>query len=291
MEFGEKLKKEREAKGMTQQTLADQLYVTRQAVSRWECGARYPDLMTTKCIASILGVSIDSLVSADEMKDFSEKQALLESYKQGKVMTAVYALATILSFFAFIPYFAKLLILIFGGNSFASGLQEVFCMTQMIGYAGVVVVAVICTKASYQKNIDGKYAGYLGCFFYALSIIDIVISNIYYTLDKQKLEPDIIWGGVFSVLWCGFTIFITGMYFIKKKNKLVKMVYLVNGIILVYEVANFIQQVFCYARVGEWSIYNMIFNESLADLFVKSACIVAMIVQAMILERKRKRHL
>lgn len=51
IEFGEKLKACREEKGMTQQTLADKLYVTRQAVSRWECGARYPDLITAKRIA------------------------------------------------------------------------------------------------------------------------------------------------------------------------------------------------------------------------------------------------
>ena len=35
-EFGENLKRVREEKGITQQTLADYLYVTRQAVSRWE---------------------------------------------------------------------------------------------------------------------------------------------------------------------------------------------------------------------------------------------------------------
>jgi transcriptional regulator with XRE-family HTH domain len=38
MEFGEKMKQIREEKGMTQQAVADKLYVTRQAVSRWECG-------------------------------------------------------------------------------------------------------------------------------------------------------------------------------------------------------------------------------------------------------------
>jgi transcriptional regulator with XRE-family HTH domain len=38
VEFGEQLRRAREAKGMTQQTLAEQLYVTRQAVSRCKCG-------------------------------------------------------------------------------------------------------------------------------------------------------------------------------------------------------------------------------------------------------------
>ena len=59
MEFGEKLKQAREAKGITQQTLANQLFVTRQAVSRWECGARFPDLLTAKKISEYLEVSLD----------------------------------------------------------------------------------------------------------------------------------------------------------------------------------------------------------------------------------------
>ena len=48
VEFGEQLRKAREEKGMTQQSLAEQLYVTRQSVSRWECGDRYPDLQQRK---------------------------------------------------------------------------------------------------------------------------------------------------------------------------------------------------------------------------------------------------
>lgn len=66
MDFGEKIKSLREAKGMTQQKLADQLFVTRQTVSKWEVGSRYPDLLTTKSLAVILGASIDDLVSDEE---------------------------------------------------------------------------------------------------------------------------------------------------------------------------------------------------------------------------------
>lgn len=41
VEFGEKLKRAREEKGMTQQTLSEYLYVTRQAVSWWEGGVSH----------------------------------------------------------------------------------------------------------------------------------------------------------------------------------------------------------------------------------------------------------
>ena len=45
-EFGENVRRLRVAKGLTQQSLADQLYVTQQAVSRWEGGSRFPDLIS-----------------------------------------------------------------------------------------------------------------------------------------------------------------------------------------------------------------------------------------------------
>lgn len=72
VEFGEKLKRAREEKGMTQQTLSDALYVTRQAVSRWECGAVSRPL-TAKKLSEVLEVSLDELLSGEEMKKCVEK--------------------------------------------------------------------------------------------------------------------------------------------------------------------------------------------------------------------------
>ena len=95
VEFGEQLRRAREAKGMTQQSLAEQLYVTRQSVSRWECGDRYPDLLTTTKIAQILEVSLDDLLSGKEMEKVVERNPVVENKTANNIMTALYAVALI----------------------------------------------------------------------------------------------------------------------------------------------------------------------------------------------------
>lgn len=54
MEFGEKIKQLRQEQNLTQEGLAEKLYVTRQAVSRWECGARFPDIIWQKRLLRFL---------------------------------------------------------------------------------------------------------------------------------------------------------------------------------------------------------------------------------------------
>ena len=80
VEFGEQLRRAREGKGMTQQSLAEQLYVTRQSVSRWECGDRYPDLLTTKKISQILDVSLDDLLAGKDMVKFCNRKKECKLY-------------------------------------------------------------------------------------------------------------------------------------------------------------------------------------------------------------------
>lgn len=66
MKFAEQLKKLRQAQGLSQEDVATHLYVTRQAVSKWENGDGTPDLSTLVQLADMLGVSLDELVLATE---------------------------------------------------------------------------------------------------------------------------------------------------------------------------------------------------------------------------------
>ncbi len=65
MSLGDSIKAKREALGMTQQELAEKLFVSRQTVSRWESGARCPDVIMSKRIAMVLGISLDDLITKE----------------------------------------------------------------------------------------------------------------------------------------------------------------------------------------------------------------------------------
>ena len=73
MEFNEKLQELRKQKGLTQEELADQLYVSRTAISKWESGRGYPNIESLKAIAKFFSVTVDELLSSDEMLTIAEE--------------------------------------------------------------------------------------------------------------------------------------------------------------------------------------------------------------------------
>lgn len=68
MEFSEKIIKIREANNLTQQQLADRVFVTRQAVSKWERGLAYPSLDTLRLISKEFGASMNELIDVGQGK-------------------------------------------------------------------------------------------------------------------------------------------------------------------------------------------------------------------------------
>lgn len=81
MVFGNNIKKLREEKNLTQQQLADKLYVSRQTICRWENGSRCPDLITAKKLALELKVSMDELISDEAVQDIQINYGIWKSEK------------------------------------------------------------------------------------------------------------------------------------------------------------------------------------------------------------------
>ena len=65
MNFSEKLKTLRSLRGLTQADIAEQLHISRQAISKWENGLNEPDIMSIIQLCDILEVSLDELLRDD----------------------------------------------------------------------------------------------------------------------------------------------------------------------------------------------------------------------------------
>lgn len=74
MEFNEKLQELRKNKGLTQEELAEKLFVSRTAVSKWESGRGYPNIDSLKEISAFFSVSIDELLSSEKLLFIAENE-------------------------------------------------------------------------------------------------------------------------------------------------------------------------------------------------------------------------
>ena len=74
MEFNEKLQQLRKSKGLTQEELAQALFVSRTAVSKWESGRGYPSLDSLRQISRFFSVSLDELIDPEEIISVAEKE-------------------------------------------------------------------------------------------------------------------------------------------------------------------------------------------------------------------------
>ena len=105
MEFNEKLQELRKKKGLTQEELADKLYVSRTAVSKWESGRGYPNIESLKAIAGFFSVSVDALLSSDEILNVAEEN---QKETENRFRDTVFGLLDIcMALLIFLPLFAS----------------------------------------------------------------------------------------------------------------------------------------------------------------------------------------
>ena len=105
MEFYEKLQQLRKSKSLTQEELAAALFVSRTAISKWESGRGYPNIDSLKQLSKLFNVSIDSLLSGEDLLTIAEED---NRKKQNCFCSLVFGLLDISTImFLFLPIFAQ----------------------------------------------------------------------------------------------------------------------------------------------------------------------------------------
>lgn len=74
VEFHEKLQELRKSRGLTQEELAEALFVSRTAISKWESGRGYPSIDSLKEISKFFSATIDDLLSGEKLISIAEKE-------------------------------------------------------------------------------------------------------------------------------------------------------------------------------------------------------------------------
>lgn len=105
IEFSEKLQTLRKQKNLTQEDLAETLFVSRTAISKWESGRGYPNIDSLKAIAKFFGISIDELLSGEELLSIAEKDV---KQQERNFRDLVFGLLDVsVAVFLFLPLFGQ----------------------------------------------------------------------------------------------------------------------------------------------------------------------------------------
>lgn len=134
MEFHEKLLELRKSRGLTQEELAEALFVSRTAISKWESGRGYPSIDSLKEISHFFSVSIDELICPREMITAAEddQKAVIGRY----VSVICNALDILTAVLLFLPVFEN-------GTDFPASVS-IFGLTGIQPWLKIVFIAVIC---------------------------------------------------------------------------------------------------------------------------------------------------
>lgn len=105
MEFREKLQELRKQEKWTQEQLAERIHISRAAVSKWESGRGFPNIEALKNLARVFGVSVDQLLSGEELIRVAEEDTKTLG---SRMLTLTFGFLDALSFsYFFLPFLGQ----------------------------------------------------------------------------------------------------------------------------------------------------------------------------------------
>ena len=177
MEFNEKLQELRKSRSLTQEELAEALFVSRSAISKWESGRGYPGIDSLKEISRFFSVTIDDLICSDEMITVAENEK--REFADKYISLICNALDLLLAILLFIPAF---------GNGTASpeavslfGLSGInpWVKTVFVVIIGVTILNGICGViiANFNKPVWNRHRLVTGIILSILTVTVFIVAR------------------------------------------------------------------------------------------------------------------
>ena len=172
MEFHEKLQELRKNRGLTQEELAECLYVSRTAVSKWESGRGYPSIDSLKEISKFFSVSIDDLLSGDKLLSIAEKENKSNLRRMCDLVMGIVDLCSVI--LIILPLYPnKMDGFVYSVNLFSY--TQITSMNRLL-YWGIFIMLIIIgsMKLLTLKNRGEKYRKVMTIFSLVISIIGVL---------------------------------------------------------------------------------------------------------------------
>jgi len=177
MEFNQKLQILRRQKGLTQEELAQAIYVSRTAISKWESGRGYPNIDSLKALSRFFCVSIDELLSGEEVLAIAEAD---HQQKERNFCDLIFGLLDCsMAMLLFLPIFGQETNGTIHGVSLLAlaGLQSYiktayFAVTIAAVLLGIAILSLQnCTRAFWMKNKNrlSLFLSAAGVFLFIIS--------------------------------------------------------------------------------------------------------------------------
>jgi len=197
MDFHEKLQELRKSRGMTQEELAQALFVSRTAISKWESGRGYPSIDSLKELSRFFSATIDELIGSEEVVSAAEEDQRTAAGRY--VAFLCNALDMLTAILLFLPVFGNgadspAAVSLMGLTGVHSWLKIVFLsvivLTVLNGVCGVILVRFDRPLWNRRRVVTGVSLSivgvavfiaarqpYAGIVFFALLVIKAIFSH------------------------------------------------------------------------------------------------------------------
>lgn len=201
MELNEKLQELRKQKQLTQEELAEILFVSRTAISKWESGRGYPSIESLKAISEYFSISLDKLLSSEELISVVEKESHNKIQRMRDLIFGLLDCA--IAMFLFLPIFGQRDGAIIQEVSLISlTMEQLFLKVAYFVIVGTTIVWGIITLAlqNYQGVMWKK----------SKSIVSVLLSIFSVTIFIASTQP-------YAAFFMFVFLIIKGVFLIKRQ--------------------------------------------------------------------------